>query len=266
MTDNGGPSPYSIRVPTVRIEPGQRIDAEEVVVREAAATIVFNNKELVTLLCSPEHLDHLAIGFLVSEGLLESRDEIQKLIVDDRNGIVWVDTAGDREVDPSMLYKRLITSGCGRGASFTVGQAPEQLKIESKLSIAADEIANVVQKFQHYSDAYRSTHGVHSAALCQGENILIFKDDIGRHNAIDKMFGECLLKDIPSDEHAVIISGRVSSEMLFKVAKRRVPIVVSIAVPTDVGVNWAVAMDMTLVGRVRGARMNVYSGAWRITS
>ncbi len=257
-------STFTKALPAVRVTEDGRTDAEERVVREAAATIVFNNRELVTLLCSPSDWDCLAIGFLQSEDLVATKEEIKKVMVDDRKGIVWVETVQDKDVDTEMIHKRIITSGCGKGASFSMGQMPLQTTMESQITFASSEIFKLADAFQHYSGVYRSTHGVHSAALCDEKHILVFKDDIGRHNAIDKMFGECLLGDIPTDDRIVIISGRISSEMLLKVARRKVPVIVSIAVPTDLGVEWAAAMRMTLAGRVRGGRMNIYSGAWRI--
>jgi len=256
--------PFVKVVPATRIQDSTSTDTSEAVVREGAATIMFNNRELVTLLCSPFDWDHLAVGFLQSEGLVTARTEISKVMTDERNGIVWVETFEDKDVDTEFIHKRVVTSGCGKGTSFGLGHVPPEFHIVSEVTFRTNAILKLVDTFQHNSEVYRSTHGVHSAALCDADNILVFKEDIGRHNAIDKMFGHCLLGDIPTDDRMVIISGRISSEMLLKVATRRVPVLVSIAVPTDAGVEWAAAMGMTLVGRVRGGRMNIYSGAWRI--
>ena len=107
---------------------------------------------------------------------------------------------------------------------------------------------------------------MHSAALCDTTNIIVFSEDIGRHNAIDKIFGECLLNDITTDDHIIITSGRISSEILLKVAKRNVPLIVSKSAPTDLGVRLADELGVTLVGFVRGKRMNVYTHAGRITA
>ena len=259
-----GISPFTRTLPTVRISGRTRTDTDEVVVRESAATIMVNNRELVTLLCSPVDLDCLAIGFLLSEGFLTARQQIEKLRIDERQGIVSVQTQEDKDMKTDVIHKRIITSGGGKGSSFGTGFVPLDTTVESHIEFSTSDILHLVDEFQHYSEVYRSTHGVHSAALCDGKQILVFKEDIGRHNAIDKMFGECLLTDIATEDKMVIISGRVSSEMLLKLAKRTVPIVISVAVPTDKGVELATAMNMTLVGRVRGGRMNIYSGAWRI--
>jgi FdhD protein len=123
-----------------------------------------------------------------------------------------------------------------------------------------------VREFQHRSQVYRTTGGVHSAALCDTGSILLFNEDIGRHNAIDKIFGECILRDISVDDRIIITSGRVSSEILLKVIKRNIPILISKSAPTDLGVRLANDLGVTLVGFVRGERMNVYSNGWRVTT
>jgi len=238
---------------------------EDMVAKESPLTIILNNRELVTLLCSPENLKYLAVGFLFSEGLLKSKDEIKKIIVDDRRGVVRVETEGDEEFASDALFKRFITSGCGRGASFySAIDAQDQVKVESRLEISTPEVLALVHEFQHRSQVYRSTGGVHSAALCDIRDILVFNEDIGRHNAVDKIFGACILNDIATDDHILITSGRISSEILLKIARRNVPVIVSKSAPTNLGVRLANDLGVTLVGFVRGKRMNVYTHAWRI--
>jgi FdhD protein len=208
----------------------------------------------------------LAVGFLFSEGLLKSNDEIKKIIVDERRGVVRVETERDEELASDALFKRFITSGCGRGASFySAADAQGQGKVESKIEISTLEVLALANEFQHRSQIYRATGGVHSAALCDNKDILVFSEDIGRHNALDKIFGECILNDITTDDHIIITSGRVSSEILLKVAQRNIPIIVSKSAPTDLGVKLADDLGVTLVGFVRGKRMNVYTHAGRIT-
>lgn len=254
------------RLTALQISEDGRRDIEGPIVREFPLTISLNNQELVTLLCSPSHLKYLAIGYLFSEGLLKDKDEIRTVVVDEQRGIAWVKTKEGKQVDTELLSKRFITSGCGKGAFlYRAGDLQTETSVESNVSVSPDEIFELVDMFQHQSEVYRATHGVHSAALCDNKDIIIFRDDVGRHNAIDKVFGECLLNDIPTQDRMMIISGRVSSEMLLKVAKRGVPVLVSVSVPTNLGVRLANELGVTLVGSVRRKRMNVYSGGWRIT-
>ncbi len=253
------------KIQILRLTEESRGNIEDVVAREFPLTIILNNQELVTLLCSPTDLGYLAIGFLFSEGLLKSKDEIKKIMVDDQRGVVRVETEDDKALANELVFKRFITSGCGRGASFySAADVQNQAKVESRIEISTHEVLSLVREFQHRSQVYRTTGGVHSAALCNTESILVFSEDIGRHNAIDKIFGECVLKNIPTDERVVITSSRISSEILLKVAKRNIPIIISKSAPTDQGVKLPNDLGITLLGFVRGKRVNAYTNDWRI--
>lgn len=249
----------------VQITDEGRKNIEVTATREYPVTIMLNGQELVTLLCSPKDLDFLAVGYLSSEGFIKTRDQIKNVMVDEVRGVVRVDTIGEVPITQDIAFKRLITSGCGRGASFYSAVDVENQKVNSQMKIAAGDIFNLVMAFQHASELYQATHGVHSAALCDNKSIMAFSDDIGRHNAIDRIFGRCLLEDIPSADRIILTSGRCSSEILHKVAKKEVPIIVSISVPTNLGVKIADSLGITLVGGVKGRhKMNVYTNAWRI--
>jgi FdhD protein len=255
------------RLRLVRIAEGIRSNVEDSVAREAALTIVLDNQELVTMLCSPIDLKHLAVGYLFSEGFLKTKEEIKKVVVDDRKGIAWVETKEGKGVDTAFLTKRLITSGCGRGASFySLMDAQTGISIESRFQMLGTDVLALVGQFQQGSELHKLTRGVHSAALCDARNMVMFADDIGRHNAIDKIIGRCILTDVPAADHALMFSGRISSEMLLKAARRGFPALISVASPTNVAVRMANDMGMTVVGMVRGKRMNVYSGDWRIVT
>jgi FdhD protein len=255
------------KIPILRFtEEGGR-NIEDVVAREFPVTLILNDQELVTVLCSPKNLEYLVVGFLSSEGLLKSKDEIKNIVVDDQRGVVRLETVEDKGLAQDVLFKRLITSGCGRGASFYSAADATSQKVESQMEISPNEVFTLVNEFQHGSEIYLATHGVHSAALCDRKSILVFGEDIGRHNAIDKIFGKCLLEDIPTDDRVVITSGRISSEILHKVAKRGIPIIISISVPTNQGVRIADNLGITLIGSVRGKKkMNVYTNDWRIVT
>jgi len=254
------------RFPILRLTKEGRSNVEEVFARELPITIILNDQELVTMLCSPMNLEYLAVGFLSSEGFLRSKDEIKKVMIDDQRGVVRVETEEDKEFAQDILFKRIISSGCGRGASFYSATDTTSQKVESQMEISTDEVFTLVNEFQHSSEVYLATRGVHSAALCDRKSILVFSEDIGRHNAIDKIFGKCLLEDIPTDDRLVITSGRISSEILHKVAKRGIPIIISISAPTNLGVRIADNLGVTLISSVRGKRMNVCPNDWRVVT
>ena len=180
-------------------------DIEDIVIKEAPITIILNNQELVTLLCSPLDLKYLAVGYLFSEGLLADKRDIEKVSVDEAKGIVRVETIEEVKPEGEIAFKRLITSGCGRGASlYSLADAKDLAKVQSDMTISADAIFRLVKEFQNQSAIFKETGGVHSAALCDKESILIFKEDIGRHNAIDKIIGQCMLSDIPMEGRIIL--------------------------------------------------------------
>ena len=252
------------RVAILRIEEGHKKKAKDVVVREFPLTIVLNGKQLVTLLCSPESLDCLAIGFLFSEGLVKSRMDILSLEVDGGRGVAWVETKGGRMPSEDFLSKRYITTGCGKGTSFPGLPAGKMKKNESKLSLSNLSISNLMREFQERSVTHKETGGVHSAALADAKGITVFSEDIGRHSAVDKVIGECILKGVSMKNHILLTSGRISSEILMKISRAGIPVVVSKSAPTDMGVRIAEKTGITLVGFARGNRMNVYSNERRI--
>jgi|TARA_B100001971_G_C18225738_1_gene560288 FdhD protein len=251
-------------LPIKRITKEGESSTEQVVAREILATIFFNGQELVTLLCSPKDLNYLAIGFLVSEGLLKSKDEIKKIEVDDWLGVVRVETKENLASGSRLFAKRLIASGCGGAATFYSIDDATIPKVETRMTISADDVFELVNKFQHNSEVYLATHGVHSAALCDGKSMLVFNEDIGRHSAVDKIFGKCLLEDISIENRLIMSSGRITSEILHKVARRGIPIIISISAPTSLGVKIANELGITLIGSVRGKKMNVYTNDWRL--
>ena len=253
------------RLSILRVTEQHASRKEDIVVKEFSLSIFLNNQELVTLLCSPANLDYLVVGFLLSEGLIKCKGDIRKIIIDDHKGIARAETKEDKGFSGEPLFKRVVTSGGGRGASFCNNHDSKgQAKVKSTIEISPHTAFALMDEFVQCSEVFKATGGVHSAALCDKEGILAFSEDIGRHNAIDKVFGECILKDIPTDNRIMITSGRISSEILLKVSKRNVPLLISKSAPTDLGVRLADDLGVTLIGFVRGRRMNVYTHNWRV--
>ncbi len=252
------------RFPVLRITREGRSNTEAAVAREFMFTIFLNDQELATLLCSPKNLEYLAVGFLASEGLLHNKDEIKNMEIDDWLGTAHIGIDGIDKSDDSFFPRRLITSGCGGSATFYSVADAAVPEVKSNLKISPYEVFNLVKEFQHSSQLYLATHGVHSAALADTEKILVFSEDIGRHNAIDKIFGKCLLEDIPTDDRIIISSGRISSEILLKIAKRNIPAIISISAPTSLGLKTADKLGITLIGSVKGKKMDVYTHDWRV--
>ncbi len=241
------------RFSVIRVDEKGKSEIEDIVVTEAQLTIVLNSQKLVTLPCSPKDLKSLAIGFLFSLGLVKAKEEIKKVNLDDSKGMVWIETEKDKDLPP------LTSSGL-----FSRVDIKDQPKVESQTRVAPPEVFSLVEGFQNRSEIFISTGGVHSVALCDKKDILVFKEDISRNNAVDKLFGECILTDIPTEERMVVTSCRISSEILLKVVKRNIPILISKSAPTNLAVRLAADLGITLIGFVREKRMNVYTNEWRV--
>jgi FdhD protein len=233
--------------------------------REFPLTIMLNGEQLVTVLCSPGDLEALAIGFLFSEGIIKGKEEVTGLTLDDERGVIRIRTATDKTQDGKLFMKRVLTTGCGRGMAFySYADLDRKKKVQSDLRVAPADVLALSKGFQGASELYRATRGVHSAALCDARKILVFAEDIGRHNAVDKVLGRCLLEGIAVSDRILMTSGRISSEILFKTAGSGIPVLISKSAPTDMGVDLARELGITLIGYVRGGGMNVYAGEERI--
>ncbi|MEJ2047407.1 MAG: formate dehydrogenase accessory sulfurtransferase FdhD, partial [Dehalococcoidia bacterium] len=196
---------------------------------------------------------------------LKSKDEVETIAVCEQEDIVRVETKEDKETAERLPRKQMITCGGGRLIRYR-NDASGRGQVTSQFSVPAAQVLTLVRQFQRRSQIFKATGGVHSAALCDERDVLVFSEDIGRHNAIDNILGRCLLESQPTANRILITSGRVSSEIVLKVASMDIPILVSPSAPTDLGVRLASDLGLTLVGFARGDKMNVYANGWRIAS
>jgi FdhD protein len=244
---------------------GQKEEFSDCLVREFPATIYFNDKELVTLLCTPEFLADLAAVVLVSEGMLRSKEEVESIVADYDQGQVWVKSLVSHFIAEKTFMKRYLTTGCGKGTSFYgLNDVHSINPIISTLQVTPDLVLSRIKDLQTRSELFKTTGGVHSASLASVEEVILYREDIGRHNAVDKILGYCFRKGLAMGEMMMFTSGRLSSEMVLKVAKAGVPMIVSRSAPTNLAVELAEQIGVTLVGFARGSRFNVYSHPERI--
>jgi len=243
---------------------GEVAEADDVVAAEYDLTIRVNDKEFITLLCTPRSLENLVVGFLFSEGVLRSLEDLESVSVDVENKQAQVRLRGDDAylLSGDRLYaQRTVTTACGKGrsmlyvADFGGGAGP----IEVVLPIRAADVLELMKQFNQESELFRNTGGVHSCALAQGRDILVFEEDIGRHNALDKILGQAMRAGMPLHDKMVLTSGRISSEIVSKVARRKIPAIVSRSAPTSAAIEQARQLGMTLIGFARGGRFNVYT-------
>ncbi|MFB3816549.1 MAG: formate dehydrogenase accessory sulfurtransferase FdhD [Candidatus Methylomirabilales bacterium] len=234
---------------------GGRFEAIEVpVVEERPLSLYVNGHELVTLLCTPTKLEELVVGFLAFEGIIRGIGDIRALKVEPLFGYADIELAGDF-VPPRQ---RVHTSGCGGGVSFSLEtQASEALQAPFAVEPAA--LFALIRALYLEAQAYRESRGIHAAAMADGEKLLIVAEDVGRHNAVDKVCGEAMLRGIPAAGKILLATGRISSEMLRKAAHMGTPIVVSRTSATSMSMRLAKRLGLTLVGYVRGDGFYAYS-------
>lgn len=247
-----------------RIDQNKKTALEDLVAAEIPLTINVNNQELVTLLASPSDLKDLAVGFLYTCGLIKKYSDIEDIILDAQGFSAQVELK-EKDLDKNLIFKRLFSSGCGRGVIFyNTLDLMHRKKITSNFKVKSSDIFELMKMLQEKSLGFKKTGGVHAAGLSLGKDIVIFKEDIGRHNAVDKVIGEALTKRIDFKNSLILSSGRISSEIVFKIKKTGIPIVVSQSAPTNQAVKSARQLGLTLAGFVRGPRMNIYSNNERI--
>lgn len=232
----------------------------DILTEESPVSIYFNNKEIATLLSSPADLECLAVGFLFTEGFVSKKSDIKEIKVDLESA--YINSRDGLEIN---LNRKYFSSGCGRGIIYHNPQEIEGFGIiETKFKIGVSFIEKLLKDFDRRSVSYSKTGCVHSAALCSKRGILLFKEDIGRHNAVDKVIGEALLKSIPTHNKVVMSSGRLSSDIVLKTARARVPVLISRSAPTSLAVKLARKLGLCLVGFARFNKLNVYSKSERI--
>ncbi|MDA3935596.1 MAG: formate dehydrogenase accessory sulfurtransferase FdhD [Actinomycetota bacterium] len=231
---------------------------------EKPITVYLNGVEMVNAQATPSDLEDMAVGFLHVEGFLTDRDRLGCIEVDARRGMVFV--TSDEETPVSMRgRKRYVTSGCGRGVTFTsAGHLTGVDPVESGLSITAESVYDMMGQMARGAERYRETGGMHACAIGMGGTIAFMREDVGRHNALDKVLGAAW-RDGATLDHAVLLtSGRISSEMAVKAMRAGVPIVVSRTAVTDLAAEVASELGVTLIGYARGGKLVIYTNAWRI--
>lgn len=235
--------------------------AEKPVVRETAWTIYVNGQELVTILCTPSKMSFLVLGFLASEGMIQSLDDVAILrVCEDEGNVVEVRL---RDENLSLPKKRVLLSGCGGGITFEDLKA-NHARLTSSLAVTPAQISRLMRDLQKSAEVYRTAGGIHASALSDGERLLIVAEDVGRHNTLDKIRGECIYHHIPTKDRIILTTGRISSEMVNKAVRMEVPVVVSRTSPTDLAIRLAESWEMTVIGYVRGKKMNVYTWPERV--
>lgn len=244
---------------------GVKHTQEDEVVKEMPITILLNEQEIGTLICSPYAQEELVVGFLVSEGILNRPEEIKEIFCREEQGVVWVETHQDTPAVDTML-KRNFASCCGKGrpSLYFLNDYRQIKPVTSSAQFNVDHLLKVMDLMDQRSLIFRRTGAVHAAALADQEGLAAYYEDIGRHNALDRILGHTFLQDIDTSSMLVALTGRVASEMLTKSARIGVPLVLSRSAPTGLAIDLAEQLGLTLVGFARGSNLNVYCHEQRI--
>ncbi|HNY66759.1 MAG TPA: formate dehydrogenase accessory sulfurtransferase FdhD [Deltaproteobacteria bacterium] len=240
-------------------------EQERQVIGEISLKVFINGEEFVSLLCLNQYPEDLALGFLFSEGVIDSMDDVAGVAYNDRLFAVTIDLAPGRAVSRCESL-RSMTSGCGKCFTYINPLKQDKFQkapVHEKFRIT--DILETMADFESRSELFRDIGGVHSV-LFQGQGLSVFREDIGRHNCFDKIAG-VLLRNGTLDSAGkgmMFVSGRISSEILTKVIRMGVPVVVSRSTPTAAAVNLALKYNITLMGYVRRTSGTIYSGDERL--
>lgn len=260
-----------VDVTRVDVASHKREHRRDCVAEERPLHLFLNQLHYVTILCSPSMLKELAVGYLLSEGLLKSPKEVSsikfkgggKCQVQLRKGV-----EAERRMAASQPFARLVLTACGSPDYWPLSKLIDRLKLRAVplgFRVDAEVILEAVRRLNTLAETFRKTGGVHVAALYSSSGVLAAcAEDVGRHNAVDKVIGLYALKEHDFSQCFLASSGRLTGDIVLKAARMRIPVVASLAAAIDSGVEVAKRTGVTLIGFVRGQRMNVFTFPERV--
>ncbi len=233
---------------------------EDFIALEKRVRVAVNGKEVLSLYCTPLMIRELVVGMFMTEDIIKGEWCTERMTIDYADEVL-VDIPAEGEVATDGA---VITSGCIGGITF-----PKRLslqKLRDNFTISAEKIKAIYRKFHNASELYKLTGCVHSAALSNSSEILCLAEDIGRHNAVDKVIGYTIMENASFEGTIMLASGRLSSEIVSKCARWGIPVIASRTSPTSLAVEIAEKSGVTVVGFIRADRLNVYTHPQRIIS
>lgn len=234
------------------------------VVTEKPLTIFLNRREIVTSMTIGDHPEALAAGFLFNQNMLHHKDEIAAIDYDPEIDVVVVRTHDETDFE-DKLKKRIQTSGCAQGTIFgDVMDRFERINLSGDAVLRTTALIALSKAINTAPSLYLKAGAIHGCVLARGAEPLIYVEDIGRHNAVDKIAGMMLMDEISAEDKIFYTTGRLTSEMVLKTAMMGIPILVSRSGFTEAGVRLARQANMTLIGRAKGSRFVALSAAERI--
>lgn len=243
----------------------ERLICEDTLVREIKLEIFVNDEKITALMATPMDEQALAVGYLMSENIIAKVADIQSIESQNDGASVHILAKIDEGNLAKLNAEGVVISGCGRAHTANIDiEAIEASKIQSMVKFSKNQILKQMSEFYTQCDLYEKTGCVHTAKLFVDEKKFFIGEDIAQHNTIDKALGKARLAGVDLQKCFLMVSGRLSSEMVAKSVMHRVPILVSRTAPTCLGVMIARKFNLTLCGFAREDKINIYSGEFRI--
>ena len=234
------------------------------VIQEGSLTIFLNNQEIVTLMCIIDHPKYLAIGYLINQNMIKNNEKIKSIDYDKDLSTIVIRTNKKTDYE-KILKKKITTSGCAQGTIFgNIYEEIKKIKLKSKIIIKHEWIYDISKKINLTPSLYLEAGAVHGCVICEKNNPIIYMEDVGRHNAVDKIAGYMNLNKIKSTNKIFYTTGRLTSEMIIKTVKMGIPILISRSGFTSWGVELANQTNLTLIGRAKGKKYLILSGQNRV--
>ncbi|MGD0645356.1 MAG: formate dehydrogenase accessory sulfurtransferase FdhD [Candidatus Bathyarchaeia archaeon] len=246
---------------------GRAEKATDLVAEEVPLQIFVNSAYTYVIWCSPSQFKELAVGYLLSEDILHSVDEIESVTLSEKENVCRIQLTANVDLDERMKHSRRSTRIIPLiKASTSPYQHDAKIPIvKSKLAVKAKVILDCINHMNTLATGFRETGGLHDSAIFMADGTIVsFSEDVGRHNTVDKAIGMASLKKVDFSQCFIAITGRVPGDMIYKAAKVGLPIVASMAAVLNSGISSAEKANIALIGFVRGKRMNIYTGAERI--
>ncbi|KOA20683.1 protein FdhD [Clostridium homopropionicum DSM 5847] len=234
---------------------------DEIIV-EKILNIFVNRNFYFSLMCTPNEITELTIGFLFAEEIISSMEEVVSIEELIENNICVI---LKKDLEKDFEKRKAFTSGCGKGSiDLSIFEEFNLKPVEGNTKYSVNEILSMMKEFNNKSQLFKETGGAHSCSICDNTGIIYFSEDIGRHNALDKVIGKSIMDKLDLKEKLLMTTGRISSDIAVKAAKIGIPIIVSHSAPTDMALDIAKSCNITMIGFARGNRMNIYCGEHRI--
>ena len=228
---------------------------------ESPLTLYVDGREIVTLMTIGAHPEALALGYLRNQRFIDALEQVKSVSVEHRTESVNVTTHAGIDGWDEKLKKRTVTTGCGQGTVFSCTIDSLYTRRLPSVSVRQSILYALLEKVNRSNDIYRRAGAVHGCGLCQGEEILIYTEDVGRHNAADAIAGYMWLEGIDGDDKVFYTTGRLTSEIVMKTAVMGVPVLISRSGVTQMGLELAEHLGMVMIARARADSFLVYSGA-----